>query len=54
MVCSTLENIQAKYNEYINSNYMDEVLKKGAEEASSIAKVTLQRVKDAVGLLKTR
>ncbi|MDD7735261.1 MAG: tryptophan--tRNA ligase [Bacilli bacterium] len=54
VVCSTLENIQAKYNEYINSNYMDEVLKKGAEEASSIAKVTLQRVKDAVGLLKTR
>ena len=54
VVCSTLENIQAKYNEYINSSYLDEVLEKGAKEASQIAKVTLKRVKDSVGLLSKK
>lgn len=54
LVCSTLEDLQAKYNQYINSPYLDEVLLKGANEAREIARVTLKRVKDAVGLYDKR
>jgi tryptophanyl-tRNA synthetase len=50
VVCETLERIQTKYNEYINSSYLDEVLEKGAKEARVIAKETVKRVKACVGL----
>ena len=50
IVCETLEKLQSKYNEYINSDYLDQVLEKGAKEAASIAKDTIKRVKACVGL----
>lgn len=50
VVCDTLERIQTKYNEYINSDYLDEVLEKGAKEARAIASNTIKRVKACVGL----
>lgn len=50
VVCEVLANLQEKYNEFISSSYLDEVLQKGAKEAKEIAKVTLQRVKNVVGL----
>lgn len=50
VVCDTLEKIQTKYNEYISSSYLDEVLAKGAKEAKEIASNVLNRVKKCVGL----
>lgn len=50
VVCDTLERLQTKYNEYINSPYLDEVLEKGAKEAREIASKTVKRVKACVGL----
>lgn len=50
VVCEVLANLQEKYNDFISSPYLDEVLQKGAKEAKEIAKVTLQRVKNVVGL----
>ena len=50
VVCDTLERLQSKYNEYINSPYLDEVLEKGAKEAREIASKTVKRVKACVGL----
>ena len=50
VVCDTLERLQRKYYEYINSPYLDEVLEKGAKEAREIASKTVKRVKACVGL----
>lgn len=41
---------QERYQEILDSNVIDEVLQKGAKEASKIANVTLKRVQNAVGL----
>ena len=45
------EPFQQRYQEIIASNYVDEVLNRGAEKAKSIANATLKRVHDVVGLL---
>lgn len=50
VVCATLEELQAKYNQIIESGIIDEVLQKGAEKASKIANETVKRVKKVVGL----
>ncbi len=49
-VCSLLEDLQEKYNYYINSGKVDEVLARGAKEASEVANETVTRVKKVVGL----
>ena len=50
LVCDILGKLQARYQEIINSNMIDEVLEKGAKEASQIASITLKRIKNVVGL----
>ena len=50
VVCATLEELQAKYNQIIESGIIDEVLQKGAEKASKIANETVKRVKKVIGL----
>ena len=50
IVCSTLEDLQAKYHQIIESGIIDEVLEKGAARASKIANETIRRVKKVVGL----
>ncbi len=50
VVCEVLEKIQTRYNDIINSPYLDEVLEKGKKEASQIAQKTLKRIKNVVGL----
>lgn len=50
IVCSTLEEIQTKYNQIIESGIIDKVLEKGAREASQMADETVRRVKKVIGL----
>lgn len=50
-VVEEIEPFQKRYQEIIASNYVDEVLNRGAEKAKSIANATLKRVHDVVGLL---
>jgi len=48
----TLTPIQQRYNELINDlSTLDSILKQGADEVRPIAEATLQKVKNAVGLL---
>lgn len=49
-VCETLEEIQAKYNDIINSNILEEVLKDGANKANKIAEEKLNKVQKALGM----
>ncbi|MGD1918979.1 MAG: tryptophan--tRNA ligase [Pleurocapsa sp.] len=49
---AALEPIQNKYNELMSDrNYLDKVLRDGAEKASITANQTLTRVKDSLGFL---
>ncbi len=51
-VVATLEPLQARYNELMNeAGYLDSVLKIGREKASDIARATLKRAQDRMGLL---
>lgn len=50
VVVETISKVQEKYNEIINSSLVDDVLKEGAIKAKKIAKVTLTRVQNKVGL----
>lgn len=49
-VQNTLQPIQSRYNELINSNELDEILNIGAEKASEHANITLIRAKEYMGL----
>ncbi len=49
-VVDELAPFKARYEEIIASGIIDDVLKEGAKQASLIAKKTLKRVKDVVGL----
>ena len=51
VVCNELQSFQERYQYFINSGEVDKVLEEGAEAARKVANKTLQRVKDAVGLL---
>ena len=53
IVCETLEKLQTKYNEILESGIIDEVLEQGAKRASEIASETVRRVKKVVGLYST-
>ena len=53
-VCDTIGKLQEKYNEILASGIIDEVIAKGAIEASKIANETVSRVKKAVGLYGTK
>src|SRR5699024_6338911 len=49
-VQNTLQPIQSRYNELINSNELDEILNIGAEKASEHANITLMKAKENMGL----
>ncbi len=50
VVCAKLEEIQAKYNEIIESNILEEVLRDGAAKANVIADAKLEKVQHAIGM----
>lgn len=49
-VIAELEPFQTRVNEILNSDLVDKVLQEGAEKATKVAAITLERVKKAVGL----
>ena len=52
VVVAELEPFQNRYREIVETKAYEKVLQEGAIKAKKIANVTLNRVKDAVGLLK--
>ena len=50
LVVSEIEPIQKKYNEIINSSYIDEVLNNGRDYANYLANKKIQKVYNKVGL----
>ncbi|MDI3310482.1 MAG: tryptophan--tRNA ligase, partial [Thermoanaerobacterium sp.] len=50
VIVERLQEIQSNYRN-LDLNFINEVLKDGAEEASEIAKATINKVKDKMGLL---
>ena len=50
VVCETLEKIQKKYNEIIESRQLEKVLNEGAKKASKMADAKLEEVKAKIGL----
>lgn len=50
VVIDKLSPIQEKYNHYLNSPELDNILKHGAVKASIVANETLQKVKKAIGV----
>ncbi|MBO1003603.1 tryptophan--tRNA ligase [Pseudogracilibacillus auburnensis] len=51
-VLETIEPIQNRYNELIDSKELDDILTKGAEKANKVALKTLQKAKKKMGLLR--
>lgn len=51
-VVELLRPLQEKYHEYIQSNYIDEVLDAGAIKAHEVAAKTMQRVNEVMGLAR--
>ena len=49
-VCAKLEEIQARYNEIINSDLIDKTLAEGAEKARIIARQKVSEVQHAIGM----
>lgn len=49
-VCDLLEEIQNKFNEFNNKEYLNKILKEGASKARIVANQTLSRVMCAMGL----
>lgn len=49
-VCAKLEEIQAKYNEVINSDILEKTLREGAEKANRIAEEKVAKVQHAIGM----
>lgn len=49
-VCKELEQIQTKYQEIVNSNFIDKVLEEGAMKARKIATQKLQIVQEKIGI----
>ena len=54
VVVEAIRPIQERYNELLNSDELDEILDKGAEEANKAANKTLREMKNAVGLGRKR
>lgn len=53
-IVAELTPFQNRYKEIIASGELDRVLKEGAEQASKIAEVTLEKVKKAIGLYQVK
>ena len=49
VVVSEIEKIQLKYNEYLNSDKIDDILRKGAEKTRVYAKAKYDAVKNKIG-----
>ena len=54
VVCAEMESFQKKYREILESKAYVAALEQGAKRANEVASKTLQRVKDAVGLLSVK
>ena len=54
VVVEAIRPIQERYNELLNSDELDEILDRGAEEANKAANKTLRKMKNAVGLGRKR
>ena len=52
IVCAFLEKIQARYNELVDSDYLDELLRKGANEVRELAKNKYEVMRKQVGLYR--
>lgn len=52
LVVEKLIPIQEKYNEYINSNELDEILENGKNKTEKIAKIKYELLKQAMGLTR--
>lgn len=52
LVANELTTIQKKYNEIINSDYLNKILDDGVKEAREIAKVKFQNMKEKMGLIR--
>ena len=50
VVCETLEKIQERYKEIIESRQIEKVLMEGAKKASLLADAKLEEVKRKIGL----
>jgi tryptophanyl-tRNA synthetase len=50
LVAGELEPIQKKYNELLNSSYIDEILNEGRDYANYLANKKIQKVYNKVGL----
>ncbi len=53
IVVERMTEVQAKYNEYINSDMIDKILTKGAEKTRAIAKAKYELMKDKMGFYKS-
>lgn len=53
-IVAELTPFQNRYKEIIASGELDRILKEGAEQASQIAEVTLEKVKKAIGLYQVK
>ena len=51
-VCNFLENIQIKYHEILNSNVLDTLLDKGANEVRELAKKKYESMRKSIGLYR--
>ena len=54
VVCAEMESFQKRYQEILESKAYVAALEQGAKRANEVASKTLQRVKDAVGLLSVK
>lgn len=52
VVCAFLEKIQKRYNEIVNSNELDEILRNGANEVRKLAKNKYEVMKKQIGLYR--
>ena len=52
VVCTFLEKIQRRYNEIVDSEELEELLKNGASEVRELAKVKFDMMKKSIGLYR--
>ena len=52
VVCNFLEKIQERYNEIVDSEELEELLKNGASEVRELAKVKFEMMKKSIGLYR--
>ncbi len=50
IVIETVKNIQEKYNEILNSDYLNEILDKGSKKNIEISKKVYETMKDCIGI----